>query len=506
MKKWLIVLLVSFSFLLFGCNKKESEVTTKQLIVKDFYSEEFADAMYPKMSMTQKTIRNDETISGENQFVLVFFDFAVYHFEKEKFLEFDKSQGKGVYLHQQYLRVELIDKHLIFNYKTGEQLLELVKNSDFEYTFDENLIIVYELSGGVRTEIKRYYFEDYELLKSAPKKDPLKSIYLGTFEEYNYFSNSDGITLFKDDKFYDYYAFEPRMRNWNFLENGNILILYMIELPNESLEYDVRDGSLKYNYYYVLYNTAKKKFNRVDLDILIGYIQPKSEENPIKVDNYISYKKIDKQNKMIVHDRTYYGGISNDLSKLYPLEFEFGIPRYIVPLDNDLFAAYTEYGIVLINGKNKVINQIAFDEDEYEATVYRNATVLLKEANEAFIYDLKTGELIKGGNLGYAYLSFNVYILRDDEDKYYIFNGEFKELEGEAYRYMMYSYFYKVKTETSFNYYFLDGTLLFTTDSEVFYKEVYCGDYTTYILYYMDENAKLIFEIIKVYIEGGMPV
>lgn len=72
MKKWLIVLLVSFSFLLFGCNKKESEVTTKKLIVKDFYSEEFVDATYPKISMKQKTIRNDVTISGVNQFVLVF--------------------------------------------------------------------------------------------------------------------------------------------------------------------------------------------------------------------------------------------------------------------------------------------------------------------------------------------------------------------------------------------------------------------------------------------------
>ncbi|MGI6360623.1 MAG: hypothetical protein ACOX02_06355 [Acholeplasmatales bacterium] len=499
MKKWLIVLLVSFGFLLFGCTKKESEVTTKKLMVKDFYTKEYIEAQTPKITMTQKTIRNDDSISGVNEFVLVFFNFAVYHFEKEEFIEFDKSSAKGVYLHQQYLRVDFTNKYLIFNYKTGEQLLELIKNPNFEYTFNENLIVVYEWIEGVRTETKRYYFEDHELLDGAPKKDPLESLYLGTFKDYRYFHNSDGITLFKDNKFYDYYAFEPSMRNWNFLENGNILILYINELPSESLEYDISEGTLKYNYHYVLYNTAKKKANRVELDILINYIQPKSEYNPIKMDNYIGYQKIDKQNKMIVHGRTYYGGISNDLSKLYPLEFDFGVPRYINPLDNELFAVHTEYGIVLIDGKNKVINQLTFNEDEYDVTVYGNATVMLREANEAFIYNLKTGELIKGGDLGFAYLSYKKFLLRDDKDKYYIFDGEFKELNGQTFPFR--NQFYKVKDGTSFNYYFIDGTLLFNTNREVFYKEVYCGDYTAYILYYMDENAKLIFEIIKVSVD-----
>ncbi len=72
MKKWLIVLLVSFGFLLFGCTKKESEVTTKKLMVKDFYTKEYIEAQTPKITMTQKTIRNDDSISGVNEFVLVF--------------------------------------------------------------------------------------------------------------------------------------------------------------------------------------------------------------------------------------------------------------------------------------------------------------------------------------------------------------------------------------------------------------------------------------------------
>ncbi len=503
MKKWLIVLLISFSFLLFGCTKKEGEITTKKLNVKDFYTEELIDAMTTKIGMTHKTLNYDVEIYQRNPFMIVFIDQSVYHILTDKFLAFDKSLAQDIVMYEEYLYVEFNDKHLVFSYKTGEQIFEFVKSHNKNYAFYDELIIVFDDVEGSFKETKRYQFRTYELLEEPDKKNPLESFEFGIVKDYQYSYSNDGITLFKDNKFYDYYAFEPYLDGWYFLENGNILSLYIIPLLNDDIEYDYLEGSQKYSYHYVLYNTGKKKAERLELDILIRYIFPKTEMFPFKFDNYVSYQKIDKETKMLQNKSTQ-GAISNDLKTVYPLEFDFGVARNIIPLFDDLFAVQTEYGMVLINGKNKVINQLLFDNNRYNTRVYKNATVMLMASNEAFLYNLKTGELIKGG-VKYTYIGFDSYILKDEEnDKYYLFySGELLQLNGKAER--VKDYLYKVEHNTSYNYYYIDNTFLFNTDSPVNCEQIYNIYHSTSTIYtYLcsyKKNGAWVYEIIRVTVD-----
>lgn len=503
MKKLLIILFILFSFSLFGCAKKESNITIKQIKVKDFYTKEVIDAIDTKISMNHKTLKHDVEIFQKNAFMITFVDHSVYHIPTDKFLTFDKTLVKNVWMFEEYLYVEFDDKYEAYNYKTGKRMFEFVISPDKDYDFYNDLIIEHEKVEDVFTEIKRYEFRAYELLEEPDKKDPLKSFEFYTFKDFQYSDNNDGITIFKDNKFYDYYAFEPYLEDWFFLENGNFLFLYVIPLPNESIEYDYLEGSQKRNYHYILYNVAKKKIERIELDILLKYVLPKNEIFPFGFDNFVAYQKIDKQTKMLL-DKPIQGAINNDLNTLYPLEFEFGIPRNIIPLYDNLFAVQTEYGMILINEKNKVLNQLLFDKNKYNVNVYKNATVMLTASNEVYLYNLKTGELIKGG-LNYTFLSAGAYILKDeDNEKYYLFSGgELLQLSGNAERIL--GYFYKVEQGTSSSYYYMDNTLLFSTDDLVISEQIHDEYHSTrpsiytYLFTYT-ENGRKVYEVVRVII------
>lgn len=495
MKKRLIIL-VLFSFLLFGCSG-----STKKFVMKDAFPKEFTEMMIPKVSMSQKTLKHDAEISQMNGFVIVFNDFSIYHIELDKFLQFDKTSTNFINLNGQYLIVNNTDEYLIFSYKTGTKLLTLEKGLTLNFEFNYNEIIVSELIEGSYQEKERYYFEDYEIVEVAPKEDQLIEPNLNQVKKYEYMANVEGITFFKDGKFYSYYKFEENRDSWYFLENGNILILYITELPNESTEYDYVDGAQKCKYKYVLYEVSKKKEKVVELDVIINFLMPRTEDFPVGWDNMIGYRKIDKKTKLIDENLSN-GGISNNLKTITPLEFDFGMPENVTIIDGGLFALEMDYGIFLISGKNKIINQLIFDVDSYDVEIFRNATVMLTRGGETLIYNLKDGELLKKDIEVIDSLNLDTYILKNG-DKYYIFNGEFIEYNKEVLR--VNEMFYRVEgADAHFNYYFLDGTRIFNTDQMVTNKRSYGNNYTIYVFSYVKDGA-MVHEIVKVVVEGGIP-
>lgn len=127
-----------------------------------------------------------------------------------------------------------------------------------------------------------------------------------------------------------------------FLENGNILLFHLSQLPDNSTEYDFTFEGEKFAYKYYIYETGKKKAKPVELDIYISFVLPRTEDFPIGWSNMIRYKKIDKDTKEL-QDKELMGGLSNDLSTLVPFEFDFGEPENLIPLDDGLFAAEMEY-------------------------------------------------------------------------------------------------------------------------------------------------------------------
>lgn len=494
MKKRLIIL-VLFSFLLVGCSH-----STKKFVMKDAFPKKFTELMTPKVSMSHKTLNYDVEISQMNEFVIVFNDFSIYHVELEEFLQFDKTTTNFINLNGQYLLINNTNEYLVFSYKTGKKLLTLEKGLTFDFQFNYNEIIVRELIEGSYQEKEKYYFKDYDLLEEVQEEDLLISPNLNKVKKYEYMSNSEGITLFKDGKFYTYYQFEENMKSWYFLENGNILTLYIKELPNDSKEYDFIDGVKKCKYKYVLYEISKKREKVVELNIIIGFLMPKNDQFPIGWDNVIGYKKIDKETK-VLDEKSSNGGISNNLKTITPLEFDFGMPRDVTIIDGGLFALEMEYGIFLINGKNKIVNQLIFDVDSYGVDILRNATVMLTINGKTIIYNLKKGESLKKDIEIIDSLNLDTYILKDN-DKYYVFNGEFTEYDKEVSK--VNDMFYKVEGTTYFNYHFIDGNKIFNTDQSVNYNSSYGGTYTLYVFSYPKGGA-IVHEIVKVVVEGGIP-
>ena len=195
---------------------------------------------------------------------------------------------------------------------------------------------------------------------------------------------------------------------------------------------------------------------------------PRTEDFPVGWDNMIGYRKIDKKTKLIDENLSN-GGISNNLKTIIPLEFDFGMPENVTIIDGGLFALEMDYGIFLISGKNKIINQLIFDVDSYDVEIFRNATVMLTRGGETLIYNLKDGELLKKDIEVIDSLNLDTYILKNG-DKYYIFNGEFIEYNKEILA--VNEMFYRVEgADARFNYYFLDGTKIFNTDQMVTNKD-----------------------------------
>lgn len=168
MKKRLIIL-VLFSFLLFGCSKS-GELKTKKFVIKDVITKEFIEMARPKLSMTEKDLNHNANITQMNRYVIVFDDFSIYHIATDKFLDFNKETVVLISLRGQYLYVEHASEYSVFSYKTGEKLLEFTKKDTLNFQFNYTEIIVYEIIDGFYKEKERYPFEDYVIVEKEAEE------------------------------------------------------------------------------------------------------------------------------------------------------------------------------------------------------------------------------------------------------------------------------------------------------------------------------------------------
>lgn len=111
------------------------------------------------------------------------------------------------------------------------------------------------------------------------------------------------------------------------------------------------------------------------------------------------------------------------------------------------------------------------------------------------MFNLKTGELIKKDIETIFTLNNNRVAILKEGDKYYYYDGKFKECNGVVT--LIDDLFYEVLKDASYSYYYADGTLLFTANQAATFRRTYGGEHTIYVFSY-NKNGNVAHKILKV--------
>lgn len=510
MKKFIaaVVLLLSV-FLLIGCGCQKEPIGSanssypKQNI-GEFFTEELAAMRELSYTLESKTIDGDHPIRYSNEYVMAFANRELYSFYSDKKFPFPTDETINLLFADdvQYVRITTDTKHYIYHYLTTELLYTLEISANYMYDFDEYDISVYKYKGVEEDWVldKVYLFRDYEPI-SEEKEDALDPLavldnpWIRQIKDYKYLEDANDVTIFKNNKFYAHYYFEAGYLRHFYLENGNILSMHRIE--TSALEpYDYTQGGKNYRLLYYLYDLGKKEAKLVNLPIYIDYIQIKTEFEPFGVPAAIGFRTIDPNTKALVNVNRI-GSIDNKLN-IKEITFPFGEVEDVMRLNDKEFVVTAKSGLYLVNHKNEVLNSLIYDNENYEAIVYNNGSVLLYEdyLRSVNIYNIKDGSLIHKGYTFLDRINHNQVLLKKGED-YYYFNGTLTKLKGKART--MNGPCFIVETEECYEVHYQDGSLLFKvkTDEIVEISE-YSDEYTVRVFTYKDLEGNMKHYILKI--------
>lgn len=406
---------------------------------------------------------------------MVFSNNKVYSLETNKYFDIDQAGLSHVIYSYQYILANYETKYLVYHYLTGELLYNIPRNQNDDYLFNEDYISVRGLNqSGDYVEKERYEFRDYKPLvqDGLEKEDPLKVERKIKVKDYSYSFGVSGVSIYKDNKFYSYYAYDSGFKDYFVLESGNILTSHQIQVDFLSDDYDYLVNGAKYKMYYYLYDVKEKKAIRKNIPIIIEMVVRKQENFPCEVDAMITFKTIDPLTKTVSQNFRL-GSIDN---KLNIREVNLGVGEIydFYPINENLFVIQAGVNdLFLIDGNNNILNTFIYNKQDYTHIIFDNETIMLVSKDflqHVFIYNLRTSELL---HEGYRYINRvkNQVILKKD-DNYYAYNGDFTQLE-EPYSYLSGGApVYIKKNGALYDYYHEDGTFLFSSNSMYAYYQL----------------------------------
>ena len=146
---------------------------------------------------------------------MVFSNNKVYSLETNKYFDIDQAGLSHVIYSYQYILANYETKYLVYHYLTGELLYNIPRNQNDDYLFNEDYISVRGLNqSGDYVEKERYEFRDYKPLvqDGLEKEDPLKVERKIKVKDYSYSFGVSGVSIYKDNKFYSYYAYDSSLK------------------------------------------------------------------------------------------------------------------------------------------------------------------------------------------------------------------------------------------------------------------------------------------------------
>lgn len=481
MKKILTVLLLLSSFLLVGCEKFQKDkiggpnTSYENLEIKKIFTKGVIDFFKPETKLTITTLEENAWLEYSNSRIMVFSNNKVYSLETNKYFDIDQAGLSHVIYSYQYILANYETKYLVYHYLTGDLLYNIPRNQNDDYLFNEDYISVRGLNqSGDYVEKERYEFRDYKSLvqDGLEKEDPLKVERKIKVKDYSYSFGVSGVSIYKDNKFYSYYAYDSGFKDYFVLESGNILTSHQIQVDFLSDDYDYLVNGAKYKMYYYLYDVKEKKAIRKNIPIIIEMVVRKQENFPCEVDAMITFKTIDPLTKTVSQNFRL-GSIDN---KLNIREVNLGVGEIydFYPINENLFVIQAGVNdLFLIDGNNNILNTFIYNKQDYTHIIFDNETIMLVSKDflqHVFIYNLRTSELL---HEGYRYINRvkNQVILKKD-DNYYAYNGDFTQLE-EPYSYLSGGApVYIKKNGALYDYYHEDGTFLFSSNSMYAYYQL----------------------------------
>jgi hypothetical protein len=421
-----------------------------------------------------RTLEVNANIVECNAYIIHFSNNEVYSISSKKFFELGGTYTV-TFKNLEYVKISYDNKHMIYHYKTAKLLYTLDIDPNVRYTFERYTITVEDLVEGEYELRKVYRFDDYEPIEEDLEFKPIDLSNYRTIKEYAYKTDTDGITVYKNGKFYAYYYYEENHTRTFYLPNGNMLFYHEEELDADAEEYDFNDGYDKYNYYYLLYDLAAKKIKKVALPIIINNIVLYDDAfGFIKVDAGLDFNAIDPKTKMLTRDRI--GSINNDL-KIKEINFEFGEMDDFYAYHNNRFLIISrEAGAFLVDGKNnKIISSFEYDKYLQLTPLPGETVALYDDYNEKIhIYSLETGKAIHSEYDLLGIIDTNILLLEKD-DKYYRYDGSLHLLDGKP---IVLEYgnvpMYIIERDDGYDYYMSNGVKLFkAADANALVKRDY---------------------------------
>ncbi len=482
MKKIIMFILILGSLLLGGCmGSKRGEIikdganaSYDKLYLKDALSADFwanFDEIRTMSAFIIDEIPARTAPTETNAFAIRYAPTTIYSILNKKFFLINNESNATVHPFgdRQYLLSEDRNEFRVYSFLTTEGIYAFVKDPNYDYNFEDDYIEKFELIDG-QWELKNtYYFEDYKAVEKAGDFSPFLDLsQLLEVNGYYYQNDISGIDIFKNGKYYTRYYFEPLMDDYFILGNGNILTLHIREIPNIEVEdYDYTDSGLYYEYFYYLFDVKDKTVRLVELPIIIDALQPKSNFFPLSVDSMMWFRPVDPRTKTIV-DVQKIGALMNNL-EIKELEFDFNAGGlnigYIKGTKNYVFE--TDLGAFLVSDKNKVINSLLFNPNDYDFYYFDNETCVLVDSftNDAYIYKLSDSSKVAEGEIEYRgrFTGNRDILLLKKGNTYYKFDGTLQELSGDATVFDSARGIYYIKVGEEYRFYYIDGTSLFIT-------------------------------------------
>lgn len=474
MKKIVIILLFFLGTLLVGCKSNNvpngsTNTSFDQEKISSIYTQELIDKFQPERTFNYITVDVDSMILRSNPRVIQFQNNRLYSIASDKFFPINVAEIANIDFSKSYVQVEMLDStYKIYNMMTTELLYtfnfdSVNETTYYSYDFIEN---VKTDEAGEKTTVTHYFVNFLPGEKPIFNDNPiLSNMYDMTVDNYGYRNSEIGIMMYKDDKYYASYLYNIEPDDIFLLENGNIIIQYLNEMPSDSTDYDVIIMDKRYKLTHHLYEIDKKQYRELDLGYLIDEISRKTEEFSFGVDNVITFRTIDPISKQRF-EMMRIGSFSNDL-KLKEVSFEFGGFGDLFPFNTNSYLVENDNrALFLVDGSNKVINSISFDIYNYRSSIYKNETIFLRDVNfgDVYIYNLRDSALLYSGYKFVDIVEKYNFVIKDD--KYYVFDGELKEIDAENLFFMEAPVYIALKDGT-YTFYYLDGTTLFeASDSD----------------------------------------
>lgn len=513
MKRLIFVMLLLLGLpMIVGCQQEGKPLFFKDTISDEQMAERF---FQPEIGATEHIISSEILEYNSGGEIVVFEDNTVLNIRLGEILNVgDLTNIESVDSYLNYIRLEFKPGHdygyRIHHVDTGDEMFRL-PHMDTEHTlsFMPNIIRHRHTVDG-ETTVKVYEFKDKQLIEDDKKPvELIPSSPMFELNGYEFYVTFDGALILKDGKYHDTFKIpDPSISPAKIfiLDNANILIKRTHFLPSDAEDYDVilTDGpeDEKIKLTYELYVISSKTFKTLDLDYYINDINLDME---LKL-NRISYHKIDKYSKGLLEEKNDF--VDNELKQIRELKRPMNAYE-AYKLDKNLYVALTPLGIIKFDGKEKILNHLNYDTNNYLSFIIpvTNYLVLSRDyGSEALIYDLNTFKLIANDCL-FVRAFVDTVVLEDKEGNYVVYSSHGKNiLSGTDIAFHPISSAYNPKAyifslvdkNNGYNYYDIYGHKLFTyVNNEVELAYTYQGVEQNYMLVKLIDGADIQYVRIK---------